>query len=99
LLLRNAKKNRWETQFKAGAFERSNGEKVTSAELKKLLYAQGDGVVTVSSLKKNGAKNPSILPIASELYQCEAHNRLVTNPEIQDKLFSLLGVNVITAAK
>ena len=99
LLLRNAKKNRWETQFKAGAFERSNGEKVTSAELKKLLYAQGDGVVTVNSLKKNGAKNPSILPVASELYQCEAHNRLVTNPEIQDKLFSLLGVNVITAAK
>ncbi len=99
LLLRNEKKNQWETHFKASAFTRSNGEKVTSDELKKLLYSQGDGVVTVNSLKKQSAKNPSVLPVASELYQCEAHNRLVTNPEIQDKLFALLGINVITAAK
>jgi pimeloyl-ACP methyl ester carboxylesterase len=99
LLLRNTKKNRWETQFKAGGFERGDGEKVTSDELKKLIYAQGDGVVTVSSLKNQTAKKSSALPVAEELYQCEAHNRLVTNPEIQDKLLSILGVNAITAAK
>ncbi|HEY0657775.1 MAG TPA: hypothetical protein VGD05_04845, partial [Pyrinomonadaceae bacterium] len=99
VLLRNDKKNQWRTLFKPSSFERANGEKVSSDEVKKLVYAQGDGVVTVSSLKKEGAKKPSVLPVASELYQCEAHNRLVTNPEIQDKLFSLLGVNVITAAK
>jgi pimeloyl-ACP methyl ester carboxylesterase len=98
LLLRNEKKNRWDTHFKASAFERSNGEKVTSEDLKKLLYAQGDGVVTVSSLKKDAAKNTAVLPIASELYQCETHNRLVTNPEIQDKLFDLLGVNIAATA-
>ena len=99
VLLRNEKKDRWRTLFKPDSFERAGGEKVSSDEVKKLIYAQGDGVVTVSSLKKEGAKRPSVLPVASELYQCEAHNRLVTNPEIQDKLFSLLGVNVITAAK
>ncbi|MBA2737678.1 MAG: hypothetical protein H0U50_12935 [Pyrinomonadaceae bacterium] len=99
VLLRNEKKSQWRTLFKPDSFDRADGGKVTSDEVKKLIYARGDGVVTVSSLKKQSAKNPSILPIASELYQCEAHNRLVTNPEIQDRLFSLLGVNVITAAK
>ena len=99
VLLRNEKKGLWRTLFKPDSFERANGEKVSSDEVKKLIYAQGDGVVTVSSLKKDGAKKPSVLPVTSELYQCEAHNRLVTNPEIQDKLFLLLGVNVITAAK
>ena len=96
LILRNEKKNRWETHFKASSFERGNGEKVTSEELKKLLYGQGDGVVTVNSLKMENSRN---LPVASELFQCESHNKLMSNPEIQNKLFSLLGVNTTTAAK
>ena len=99
VLLRNEKKNQWKTLFKPDSFERADGVKVSSDEVKKLIYVRGDGVVTVDSLKKQSAKNPSVLPVTSELYQCEAHNRLVTNPEIQDRLFTLLGVNVITAAK
>ena len=90
VLLRNAKKNRWETQFKASAFERADGAKVSSDELKKIIYAQGDGVVTKSSLKMETSKKTPMLPIVSELFQCETHNKLATNPEIQDRLFSLL---------
>ncbi len=99
VLLHNEKKNKWKTLFKPDSFENTGGVKVSSDEVKKLIYAQGDGVVTVGSLKKQSAKNPSLLPVTSELYQCEAHNRLVTNPEIQDRLLSLLGVNMVTAAK
>lgn len=93
LIVRNEKKNRWETRFKADSFTKSNGEKVTGEQLKSLLFSVGDGVVTKRSLigdtwSTNGKK--SVLPVVEELYQCESHNKLVTNPEIQDKLFGLL---------
>jgi pimeloyl-ACP methyl ester carboxylesterase len=99
LLLRNEKKNRWETHFKASGFERANGEKVTSDELKKLIYSLGDGVVTKASLKMENLNKPSILPVESELFQCESHNKLATNPEITDKLFTILDNRSVTAAK
>lgn len=93
LLLRNDKKDRWEARFKADSFTRANGEKVAGEEVKKILFSIGDGVVTKRSLEAAGAAkfiNRPVLPIVSELYQCESHGKLVTNPEIQDKLFALL---------
>ena len=94
LLLRNEKKDRWETHFKADGFTRSDGTKVDAPALKTLLFAMGDGVVAKRSLSfetatANGKKN--ILPVVDSLYQCEGHSKLVTNPEIQDKLLALLG--------
>jgi pimeloyl-ACP methyl ester carboxylesterase len=93
LLLHNGKKDKWEVRFKSDSFTKSNGEKVTAEQVKPLLMAAGDSIVTKRSLtnatiRANGNKN--VLPIVSELYQCETHNKLVTNPEIQDKLFLLL---------
>lgn len=93
LLLRNDKKNRWETRFKADGFTRSNGEKVTGEELKTLMYSVGDGVVPKRSLEAAGDSKFTgrpVLPVVSQLYQCEAHTKLVTNPDIQNKLFTLL---------
>lgn len=93
LLLRDTKKNRWETQFKDSSFKNSRDEKVSSDVLGKLLRSLGDGVVTKRSLGaetaiEKGRKN--VLPLAGELYQCEEHNKLISNPEIQDRLFALL---------
>ena len=92
LLLRDEKKNRWETKFKANGFTRSNGEKVKDPEIEPLLLRLGDSVVTKGSLagenRKNGLK--PVLPVTAELYQCVSHNKLVTNPEVQDKLFAFL---------
>jgi pimeloyl-ACP methyl ester carboxylesterase len=99
LLLRNEKKNRWETHFKADGFKAPNGEKITDKELKPLLFALGDSVVTKRSLageSLTAAGKKLVLPITAELYQCESHNKLVTNPEIQDKLFALLHSEVDT---
>lgn len=93
LMLRDEKKDRWETHFKPDSFTRSNGEKVSGEQLKSLLFALGDSVVTKRSLAGESlvaTGKKTVLPIVSELYQCESHSRLVTNPEIQDKLFVLL---------
>jgi pimeloyl-ACP methyl ester carboxylesterase len=92
LLFRDEKKNRWETRFKADGFTRPNGEKVKDTEIEPLLLSVGDSVVTKSSLtgenRKNGLK--SAFPVTAELYQCVGHNKLVTSPEVQDKLLGFL---------
>lgn len=95
LLLRDTKKNRWETQFKDSSFKNSRDEKISSEVLGKLLRSPGDGVVTKRSLGaettiEKGSKNA--LPIAGEIYQCEEHSRIMNNPEIQDRLFALLNL-------
>jgi pimeloyl-ACP methyl ester carboxylesterase len=91
---RNEKKDRWITQFDAASFTNSLGTKITSEMLKPIVYTPGDSVVPKSSLeaatlRMNGYE--TVLPIASELYQCETHGKLVTNPDMQLKLFGLLG--------
>lgn len=93
LLLLKDKKDNWETHFKPAGFTASTGEKISADQLKGLLLAVGDGVVTKRSLTVEtgiAASRRPVLPAASEIFQCEDHNRLVTNPEIQDRLFTLL---------
>lgn len=93
ILRRNEKKDRWITQFKAESYTSSSGQKVDSGQLKPIIYSPGDSVVPKRSLeaatvKSNGLANA--LPFVSDLIQCESHGKLVTNPEIQQKLFALL---------
>jgi hypothetical protein len=98
VLVRDAKKNRWKTLFKAESFDRADGTKVSAEEQKALFTMLGDGVVTQRSLKAQTVGNKTILPVTAELYQCEGHNKLVTSPEVQDKLLALIfGTEVKTA--
>lgn len=92
LLYRDEKKNRWETRFKADGFTRPNGEKVKDTEIEPLLLSVGDSVVTKSSLTGENPKNglKATFPVTAELYQCVGHNKLVTSPEVQDKLLGFL---------
>jgi pimeloyl-ACP methyl ester carboxylesterase len=93
VIYRDAKKDRWKTIFKADSFERADSTKVSSEELKKVIYAMGDGVVTKRSLAAETltqAGNKTILPITSEIFLCEGHAKLITSVEVQDKLFALL---------
>jgi pimeloyl-ACP methyl ester carboxylesterase len=101
LLFRDEKKNRWDTRFKADGFTRSNGEKVKDTEVEPLLLSLGDSVVTKSSLVGENPKyGPKpVFPIAGELFQCVGHNKLVTSPEVQDKLFALLNAASAIPAK
>jgi pimeloyl-ACP methyl ester carboxylesterase len=92
LLFRDEKKDRWRTIFKPGNYT-TDGTKFTEAQLKPLLQAMGDGVVPKRSLIGatliQDGKQIAFTPV-SELFQCESHSRLVTNPEIQDKLLAIL---------
>lgn len=93
IIRRNEKKDRWIAQFDAGSFTNSEGQKITSEQIKPLIYSKGDGVVTKRSLNgetQTGRGNTTVLPIVSDLFQCEGHNKLVTNTEIQDRLLLLL---------
>jgi pimeloyl-ACP methyl ester carboxylesterase len=92
LLLRDEKKNRWQTQFKADGFTRTNGEKVKDEQIKPLLLTVGDSVVTKSSLASETLKRLGriVVPGVAELYQCVGHNKLITSPEVQDKLLAFL---------
>ena len=92
LLARNEKKGRWETRFKAEPYDAASGAKVTAEQLKGLLFALGDGVVTKRSLgAETGSADGRVLPIVESLFQCEGHNKLVTNAVIQDRLLEILG--------
>lgn len=88
------KKGGWKTIFKADSFERADGGKVSSEELKAAIYASGDGVVTARSRlaetlqEKPGAK-PAI-PSTSNFSICEEHDKLTANTEIQNYIFSIL---------
>ena len=93
IIRRNEKKDRWITQFDAASFTNSLGKKVTSEMLKPLVYTPGDSVVPKSSLEAatlKAAGGDFVLPITGELFQCETHGRLVTNPEMQKKLFAMI---------
>lgn len=93
IIIRDEKKDRWRTIFKPGAYTAGDGTKFTDEQLKPLLVAMGDGEVTKrsltgSTLAENGIR-VSFSPV-EDLFQCESHSRLVTNPEIQDKLLTVL---------
>ena len=93
VLRRNEKKDRWITQFDATSYTNSLGNKITSEMLKPVIYTPGDSVVPKSSLEATALPNGGrefTLPIVSELFQCETHGKLVTNPDIQQKLFALI---------
>ena len=97
IIRRNEKKDRWITQFNAESYTTAGGKKVTSEQLKPLLYTVGDSVVPKRSLDLSTLRNfghANILPVTSELFQCEAHSRLVTNPDIQAKMFGILGTPI-----
>ncbi len=84
------KKNRWRLIFEAESFERSDGRKVSADEVRKTIFAMGDGTVPASSLRAANIGSPKTLPVTDEVFQCESHSRLVSNPAIQDRLFALL---------
>jgi len=96
IIRRDAKENRWRTQFRASDFKRLDGTKVTDKELEELLYAKGDGVVTqrsfLTSTLAGARRRPdnykTALPARDVSFACDTHNRLLSNAEVQNKLFA-----------
>lgn len=96
VVYRNEKKDSWRTIFRPDGFKRSDGKKVSEKELTDLLFSKGDGVVSQRSILTSslaGAKLQSnnyktALPVRDVSFVCDVHNRLLSNEEVQKKLFA-----------
>lgn len=98
IIYRDTKKNIWETIFSPESFKQSDGTKITSKQVKELLYTDGDGVVTKRSLltmtspgarlRKDGYK--TALYVDDVAFTCDIHNKLTGNAEVQRKMFDAL---------
>ncbi len=93
ILRQEGDKGRWTTLFKADSYTTAAGQKISSEQLKAVLYSKGDSVVPKRSLALDDlvAQGSSALPVTAEIFQCEGHTKLVTSAEVQDKLLVLLG--------
>ncbi len=87
---------KWKTLLSAKGFTRSDGQKVTKGELKKIMYGPGDGIVTRRSLEGStqAAKvgQPSVFDKSPDKFICEDHNKLAANVNIQDYIIGILNV-------
>lgn len=90
----DGKPNKWKTLFRPDGFTRSDGTKLTDDELKKIMLAPGDGIVTRRSLEavtgSEKAGLPSILGAADSKMICGEHTRLAANGKIQDQIIEIL---------
>lgn len=100
ILYRDTKKNKWEAIFNPESFKQSDGTKITSKQVKDLLYTNGDGVVTTRSLLTSSSpgarlqkKYRTALAVDDIAFTCEVHNQLTGNAEVQRKMFDALNYN------
>ena len=95
VMYRDKKSGSLKTMFKPSGFTKTSGDKVTADELKELMLADGDGVVTTRSLESNTQSRfagvPSILEPTTNKFVCEEHNKLAANDAIQNYLMELFG--------
>ena len=94
MVLYQKKDGKWEAVFKPDSFETAGGRKVTAEELKALIMAPGDGIVSKRSLAAitlaQSAGIASIFTPASATYICEGHDKLPSNVEVQKQVLSIL---------
>jgi hypothetical protein len=94
VIFRDGKANNWTTLFKPEGFTRSDGKKVSIDDVKNVMIAPGDSIVTkrslIASTLSQNAGVPSIMNARSVSYICGVHNRQPTVEEIQNKIIALL---------
>jgi len=88
------KTGEWKTIFKPKDFKRSDGKKVDDVDLKKIMLAPGDALVTGRSLQartqSEKAGVASIFGSKQDIMVCEGHHSLAANDKIQDHIIGLL---------
>jgi pimeloyl-ACP methyl ester carboxylesterase len=98
VLMRNDKKDRWETLTVARDIKTASGKVITSKEVKDALFVLGDGRVTRRSLlaesesSKGGTEKmvKTIFPVNSSFFACGLHTQLFLEKTIQDSFLSAL---------
>lgn len=89
VVIRRSGKN-WTALFKATAFRTGGGKRVTANELKRVIFAPGDGVVSKRSLLTD-SDDDSLTK--NQFFQCENHNLLVENVAIQNNILRQMREN------
>lgn len=101
IIVRDSKKDRWRTILNAEGFKRSDGTKVSGKEIEDVLFTLGDGVVSQRSLLTSSLAGAKIqgngfkeaLNVKDTSFVCDVHNRLLSNTDVQNKLFADLVSN------
>ncbi len=100
ILIRNDKKDFWETLVDARDIKTSGGKEYKKEDVKAAMFANGDGRVTVESLlttpeTPKGSEKPTIkglLSLTSSFFGCSSHTKLFLDKPIQDSFLSALVV-------
>lgn len=96
VIFHNEKKDKWRTILSADGFKTGDGTKVSGKEIEAILYTLGDGVVAQRSLLTSSLRGARVqadgfkeaLRASGTSFVCETHNRLLSNQEVQKKLFA-----------
>ncbi len=101
-IYRDGDRSKWKTAFRPNGFKRSDGVKISEDELKPIMLAAGDGIVTRRSLEAatetERAGGKPVLEAADDKLFCESHNKLAGNDKIQDYIIGLLNKKTETPA-
>lgn len=102
VIYKNAKTDSWKTLFASRSFKNSSGRNISKTEIRKKIFAPGDGRVTRRSLlAETGAEEnyrKSIfrrtLPVSATFF-CETHDKLPNNEIMQDNFLTALIQEII----
>lgn len=96
VLVRDEKKNRWETLLEARDLKVNGARELKKEEVKAAMFAPGDGRVTKRSLlAESGSPDQavkSIFTVTSSFFACGTHYKLFLEKPIQDSFLSALVV-------
>lgn len=94
ILMRDEKKDRWTTLFKARDIKTSDGKEIKKDQVQAAMFTPGDGRVTKSSLlaEAQAAKTAAKTFVTSSFLACGTHFKLFLEKPIQDSFLSALVV-------
>ncbi|HVF87432.1 MAG TPA: hypothetical protein VM866_07570, partial [Pyrinomonadaceae bacterium] len=98
VILRDEKKNRWVTLVRPRELRASNNRRLSRDEVKRAMYAPGDGRMTRRSLlgqslagkRSEGTLYDTTLPISYAAFVCETHSGIHSNKIVQDNALTQL---------
>ena len=102
VIYKKAKPDSWKTLFVSKAFKNSSGRNISKTEIRRKIFAPGDGRVTRRSLLAETVTEENYrkaifrrtLPVSSTFF-CETHDRLPNNQIMQDNFLTALIQEII----
>lgn len=94
VLIFDSKKKVWHTLTEAEKIKNSKGHEISKDEMKKVMFADGDGRITRSSflpvIKTGKAIVKYLIPTKKTFFACSEHQKLLNDPTIQSNYLTEL---------